>query len=94
MRRWLLAVLIALVFSAPAVALLAPAAAHGDVRAHQSCAELARDTGPADLARAGVAAVEPSRFAAIGGSGGGTADPLPDSVTRAATRAELQVWRT
>lgn len=94
MRRWLLAALVALVFSAPALALLAPATAHGDVRVHQSCAELARDPGLADLARTGTVAVQPSRFAAIRGGVGGTADPLPDSVARPASRAELQIWRT
>jgi hypothetical protein len=93
-RRWLLAALIALVFITPAIALLAPATAHGDVRAHQSCAEVACDPGPADLARAGTAADEPSRFVAFGGIGTGTGGQLPDSVTRPATRAELQVWRT
>jgi O-acetyl-ADP-ribose deacetylase (regulator of RNase III) len=55
---------------------------------------VACDPGPADLARAGSAADEPSRFVAFGGIGTGTGGQLPDSVTRPATRAELQVWRT
>lgn len=94
MRRWLFAALIALVLSASAIALPAPSTSHGEVRAHQSCAELACDPGPADLARSGTAAVEPSRFVAVGGAEGDGAAALPDSLARPASRAELQVWRT
>lgn len=94
MRRWLLAALIALVFSASVVALPAHSTSHGEVRAHQACAEPTCDPGPADLSRAGTVAVEPSRFVAVGGAGADDAAALPDSLARPASRAELQVWRT